>query len=53
MIYKLTANEGDIVKMTDDSCLCFSITGDPEEYSKYLEWLSLGNTPDPAEEADI
>lgn len=53
MIYKLTANDGDIIKITEDGCLCFSIIGNPQEYSKYLEWVSQGNTPEPAEETDI
>lgn len=50
MNYKLTDNSNIIVKIEEDGTQR-SVPIDPanRDYREYLEWIALGNTPEPLE----
>jgi hypothetical protein len=47
-MYKLTKTENQVKRLADNAFIPFD--NDNVDYQKYLEWVSQGNQPEPADE---
>ena len=49
MVYQLSKIEGGVVLIKENERVCIPFDPDNRDYQEYLQWLSEGNTPLPAE----
>lgn len=46
-MYKLNLDNQSVIRLSDDAVIPFDEMN--RDYREYLQWLELGNTPEPAE----